>query len=129
MSALFSDEQNARDVFLLASYGDDLTNAAAAGVVKFRFVCPVSCTVTRMVFGYETEGGTTPAATMALRRVTTAILSCAATTNATLVTDTVAETSQVLTCDKGEELNLFLTTANDDNDFAGVSCQVWATRR
>lgn len=129
MSALFTAEQNLRDVFLLAHYTDDLLNQAAAGAVKCIFRCPVPCTILRLDASYVAEAGTTPALTVSLRRVTTAILVSAVTTDVTAVYDTAVETSQSLTCDAGEALNLFVATANDDNDFTGISVQVWATRR
>lgn len=128
--ALFTAEQNLRDVFLLAHVTENvLTNYPTAGTVLGSFRCPVACTIARLDAIYDTEGGTTPALTVTLRRVTTAILSSAATTAATMVSDTVVETSQSLNCDAGEVLNLFGVTINDDNDFTGLSVQVWATRR
>lgn len=128
--ALYSDAQNLRDVFPLAHFNVAvMTNYPLAGTILGRIRCPVPCTIARLDVVYEAETGTTPSLAVTLRRVTTAILSATATTAATMVSDTVAETSQVLTCDAGEELNLFGVTANDDNDFAGLSVQVWATRR
>ncbi len=127
---LYTDAQNLRDVFLLAHHTEAvLTNYPLAGTLLSRFKCPVPCTILRLDAVYETEAGTTPTLTVGLRRVTTAILSAACTTAATMVSDTAVETSQSLSCDAGEELNLFGVTANDDNDFTGLSIQVWATRR
>lgn len=125
-----TDEQRNEQVFLLASISEQiLTNVAATATVVTNFRVPRACTVERIDAYYLTEAGTTPALTVELRTGTTAILSAAVTAAATLVSDTVVETSQSLNRDLGEELNIAYTSANADNDFTGVSVQVWATRR
>jgi hypothetical protein len=130
MTSLYTAEQNLRDMFLLAHVTEQvLTNYPIAGTVLSNFRCPLPCTIVRMDVVYNAETGTTPALTVTLRRVTTAILSAIATTAATMASDAVVETNQSLDCDTGESLNLFGTTVADDNDFAGLSIQVWAVRR
>jgi hypothetical protein len=130
MSDLYTAEQKTAAPFLLAHVTENvMTNYPTAGTVLGSFRCPVPCTIVGLNAIYEAETGTTPALTVTLRRVTTAILSAAATTAAALVGDTTVESDQSLTVDANELLNLFGVTINDDNDFAGLSVQVWAIRR
>jgi len=126
----YTAEQRSEDVFLLASISEQiLTNVAATATKVIQFRVPRACTIERLTGYYLTETGTTPSLTVELRTGTTAILSAAVTTADTLVSDTVVETSQSLNRDVGEELNIAYTSFNADNDFTGVSVQVWATRR
>ena len=94
-----------------------------------RFRVPRACTIQRMDAVYETETGTGPALTFELRTGTTVLFSSACTTAATMVSDTTVAASTSANRDVGDELNLAVTSANADNDFVGVSCQVWAVRR
>ena len=122
--------QRAEVPFLLASISEQiLTNVAATATKVIQFRVPRACTIERLTGYYLTEAGTGPALTVELRTGTTAILSAAVTTADTLVSDTVVETSQSLDRDAGEELNIAYTSANADNDFTGVSVQVWAVTR
>ena len=127
----YSEEQRSEDVFLLASASFAvLTNTAAAATKYLQFRVPRACTIERIDGYYLTEAGTDPQIVMALRTGTTAILSVTVDTADTLASDTVVETGQSLNRDFGEELNIsFATDAAADNDFTGVSVQVWATRR
>jgi hypothetical protein len=124
-----SQEQINISPFPLIDYSAELVNVPATATIFKRIRVPRACVLERMDAVYETEAGTGPAVTVELRKGTTVLFSVALTTNATMLSDITIAANQSLLRDTGEELNLALTAANADNDFAGFSCQVWATHR
>ena len=127
--ALFSDEQNARDVFLLASFS--LATGVADGAYYFR--CPVAGTITRIdAFAASGTDGTDKFA-VSVRRGSTAILltgtlddSPAATTG---ISATTAESGQNLNFDAGEVLNILFDESGTEANIIKPHVQVWAIRR
>ena len=127
----YSIEQRLEGAFLLYEFSQysEMTNMAASATIVGRFRVPRACTIQRMDAVYEVEAGTGPALTFELRTGTTVLFSSACTAAATMVSDTAVASGQSANRDLGDELNLAVTSANADNDFTGVTCQVWAVRR
>ena len=128
-SALFTDEQNARDVFLLASV------SLAVGVADgaFYFKAPVACTLVSVnAFAASGTDGTDKYA-VAVRRGSTAILLTEALDDSPAATAgveaTVAESSQSLNVDKGEILNVLFDESGTEANVIKPYIQVWAKRR
>jgi hypothetical protein len=124
-----TQEQANIQPFCLLDYGADLVNVPATATIFKTIRVPRACALERMDVVYTAEAGTGPSIVVELRKGTTVLFSVTVTTNVTMVSDTTIAANQSLLRDTGEELNLAFTAANADNDFAGFSCQVWATRR
>lgn len=125
MSALFTDEQNARDVFLLASV---MQTTGAAQVLSF--LVPAACTITSFCYAVDTEGNADNVHNAELRTGTTVLFSAAPTAPDTVAEDTTVASGQSANRDKGETLNIKIdaptgTTAASTGGFV----QVWAVRR
>lgn len=127
----FSNAQNEMDMFLLFSMANpaQLVNVAASATVVNRFRVPLACTIVRLDAVYETEAGTGPSLTVTVNRGSTVLFSSACTTDATMVSDTVVASGESADADAGEALTVVFTSANADNDFTGISIQVWARRK
>lgn len=107
----------------------DLTNVAASATAYWYFRVPYACEITRLHVTYLAEAGTGPALTVAVRSGSTAIIQAQATTAATPVEATAAESGQSLERQAGEIMNVALTSANADNDFTGLCVVLYAKRR
>lgn len=124
MSALFSDEQNLRDVFLLAAV---MQTTGAAQQLSFRV--PRACTIEALEYCVDTEGNADNVHRADLRVSTTVLL-----TSLPTAPDTVTRTTTVvdgsLSRDAGDILNILIaaptgTTAASTGGYVAV----WATRR
>lgn len=123
--ALFTDEQNTRDIFLLASV---MQTTGAAQILTFRV--PVACTIQALEYAVDTEGNADNVHNCELRRGTTVLFAAAPTATDTVARDTSVASGESANADAGEALNIKIdaptgTTAASTGGYVAV----WATRR
>ena len=127
--ALFTDEQNLRDIFLLASIS--LATGVADGGFYFRV--PVACDLVRIdAFAASGTDGTDKFAVSVRRGTTNLLLTGTLDDNpasTTGISATTAESGQNLHCDAGETLNILFDVSGTAASIIKPHVQVWAVRR
>ena len=123
--SLYSDEQNARDVFLLASV---MQTTGAAQLLYFKV--PVACTITSFTYAVDTEGNADNVHNAELRTGTTVLFAAGPTAPDTVAEDTEVASGQSASRDKGETLNIKIDAPTGTTAAStGGHVQVWAIRR
>lgn len=123
--SLYSDEQNARDVFLLASV---MQTTGAAQLLYFNV--PVACTITSVTYAVDTEGNADNVHNVELRTGTTVLFTVSPTAPDVVTEVTTVESGQSANRDKGETLNIKIAAPTGTTAAStGGYIQVWAKRR
>lgn len=123
--ALFTDEQNLRDVFVLA-HAVQATGAAQI----FTFRVPRACTIEALEYAVDTEGNADNVHNVDLRIGTTVLYSASPTAPDVVARDTTVAGGQNANRDAGEELNLSVAAPTGTTPAStGGYVIVWATKR